>query len=154
MDESVSHQSNDEPMLTTFYFLVGPTKKHGTEHLVCKLHVFWLSIEPKAKLSSPGVDKAVGDVPRQGRDPRGPGTMKSGAPAKVLPIEIPAIPLAELNRLTSNFGQKALVGEGSYGQVYRATLSTGEPVAIKKLDPSASNDPDSDFAAQVRPGIR
>lgn len=85
----------------------------------------------------------------QGRDPRGPGTMKSGAPAKVLPIEIPAIPLAELNRLTSNFGQKALVGEGSYGQVYQATLSTGEPVAIKKLDPSASNDPDSDFAAQV-----
>ncbi|RRT71116.1 hypothetical protein B296_00026971 [Ensete ventricosum] len=79
--------------------------------------------------------------------------MKSGAPAKVLPIEIPAIPLAELNRLTSNFGQKALVGEGSYGQVYRATLSTGEPVAIKKLDPSASNDPDSDFAAQATPRL-
>lgn len=85
----------------------------------------------------------------QGRDPRGPGAAKSGAPAKVLPIEIPAIQLAELNGLTGNFGQKALVGEGSYGQVYRATLSTGEPVAIKKLDPNASSDPDSDFAAQV-----
>ncbi|WOL09381.1 putative protein kinase [Canna indica] len=88
-------------------------------------------------------------APGQGRDPRGPGTAKSGAPAKVLPIEIPSIPLAELNRLTDNFGQDALVGEGSYGQVYQATLSTGEPVAIKKLDPSASNDPDSDFAAQL-----
>lgn len=86
----------------------------------------------------------------QGRGPRGPGTTKSGAPAKVLPIEIPSIPLAELNTLTGNFGQKALVGEGSYGQVYHATLSTGEPVAIKKLDPSASNESDSDFAAQVR----
>lgn len=85
----------------------------------------------------------------QGRDPRGPGAARSGAPAKVLPIEIPAIQLDELNRLTDHFGQKALVGEGSYGQVYRATLSTGEPVAIKKLDTSASSEPDSDFAAQV-----
>ncbi|XP_074581884.1 putative protein kinase At2g41970 isoform X1 [Curcuma longa] len=85
----------------------------------------------------------------QGRDPRGPGAARSGAPAKVLPIEIPAIQLDELNRLTDNFGQKALVGEGSYGQVYHATLSTGEPVAIKKLDTSASSEPDSDFAAQL-----
>lgn len=83
------------------------------------------------------------------KDPREPIPTRSGAPQKSLPIEIPAIPLAELNRLTSNFGQKALIGEGSYGKVFHATLSTGEPAAIKKLDPSVSNDPDSDFAAQV-----
>lgn len=66
-----------------------------------------------------------------------------------MPIEIPAIPLAELNRLTSNFGEKSSIGEGSYGKVFHAILSTGETAAIKKLDPSVSNDPDSDFAAQV-----
>lgn len=84
------------------------------------------------------------------RDPKGPGGARNGAPAKVLPIEIPAIPFAELNQLTNNFSDKALVGEGSYGRVFHATLKTGEPAAIKKLDPSASNEPDTDFAAQVQ----
>lgn len=72
---------------------------------------------------------------------------KSNAPAKILPIEIPAIPLDELNKLTGHFGSKALVGEGSYGRVFQATLKTGEAAAIKKLD--SSQEPDSDFAAQV-----
>ncbi|XXG81759.1 hypothetical protein AAC387_Pa09g2329 [Persea americana] len=72
---------------------------------------------------------------------------KSNAPAKILPIEIPAIPLDELNKLTGNFGSKALVGEGSYGRVFQATLKTGEAAAIKKLD--SSQEPDSDFAAQL-----
>ncbi|XP_019709862.1 probable protein kinase At2g41970 [Elaeis guineensis] len=89
------------------------------------------------------------NAPGHDRDPRGPNPPRSGAPQKTLPIEIPAIPLAELNQLTSNFGQKALIGEGSYGKVFHADLTTGEPAAIKKLDPSASNDPDSDFAAQL-----
>ncbi|KAG6499592.1 hypothetical protein ZIOFF_039382 [Zingiber officinale] len=44
---------------------------------------------------------------------------------------------------------KALVGEGSYGRVFRATLKTEEEAAIKKLDPSASNEPDTEFAAQL-----
>lgn len=85
------------------------------------------------------------------RDPRGgPGGARGGgAPPKVLPIEIPAIPFAELNHMTNNFSDKALVGEGSYGRVFRATLKTGEEAAIKKLDPSASNEPDTEFAAQV-----
>ena len=83
------------------------------------------------------------------RDPRGPMAARNGAPPKVLPIEIPAISISELNRLTNNFSDKALVGEGSYGRVFRVTLNTGEPAAIKKLDPSASNEPDTDFAAQV-----
>lgn len=75
--------------------------------------------------------------------------VKSGAPQKVLPIETPAIPLDELNRLTSNFGTKALIGEGSYGRVFYAKLSDGTAAAIKKLDTS-SQDQDSDFGAQVR----
>lgn len=73
--------------------------------------------------------------------------IKSGGAEKALPIEIPAISLNELNRLTGNFGTKALIGEGSYGRVFYAKLSNGMDVAIKKLD---STEPDSDFAAQVR----
>ena len=76
---------------------------------------------------------------------------KSGGPQKVLPIEIPSIPLAELNRLTGNFGSKAFIGEGSYGRVYYAKMNDGIEVAIKRLDTSSSPDSDSnDFAAQVR----
>lgn len=74
---------------------------------------------------------------------------RGGTPQKVLPIEAPVFTLDELNRLTGNFGQKALVGEGSYGRVFCAKLSNGQQVAIKKLDTSASPEPDSDFAAQV-----
>lgn len=75
--------------------------------------------------------------------------VKSGAPKKVLPIEIPVMPLDELNKLTSNFGSKALIGEGSYGRVFSAQLSDGQAVAIKKLDTSSSQEPDDEFAAQV-----
>ncbi|XP_062213508.1 probable protein kinase At2g41970 [Phragmites australis] len=44
---------------------------------------------------------------------------------------------------------RAIIGEGSYGQIYRAVLTSGEPVAIKKLDPSVSSDPLADFSAQL-----
>jgi serine/threonine protein kinase len=64
-------------------------------------------------------------------------------------IDVPSISLSELNRMTGNFGDKSLVGEGSYGKVYYATLNTGEPAAIKKFDPSVANDPEIDFSAQV-----
>ena len=83
-------------------------------------------------------------------EPRSANPARNGAPQKVLPIEIPAIPLDELNRMTGNFGTKALIGEGSYGRVFYAKLSDGMRAAIKKLDTSSSQEPDSDFAAQVR----
>jgi len=66
-----------------------------------------------------------------------------------LPIDIPAFSLADLNRMTSNFGQKSLIGEGSYGRVFYALLPNEEPIAIKKLDPNASQELDSDFQAQA-----
>ena len=66
-----------------------------------------------------------------------------------MPIDIPAFSLADLNRMTSNFGQKSLIGEGSYGRVFYALLPNEVPIAIKKLDPNASQELDSDFQAQV-----
>jgi serine/threonine protein kinase len=57
--------------------------------------------------------------------------------------------MGELNSITGKFGQKALIGEGSYGKIYKAVLASGEPVAIKKLDPSVSSDSLADFSSQV-----
>ncbi|KAG2686907.1 hypothetical protein I3760_09G028000 [Carya illinoinensis] len=91
---------------------------------------------------------AYGGASERG-EPRGSNMVKSGAPQKVLPIEIPAMSLDELNRLTGNFGTKALIGEGSYGRVFCAKLSNGQSAAIKKLDTSSSQEPDTDFAAQL-----
>ncbi|CAI9779426.1 unnamed protein product [Fraxinus pennsylvanica] len=58
----------------------------------------------------------------------------------------------ELNRF-SNFGTKALTGEGSYGQVSFAKFSDGQSAAIKKLDTSSSPEPDSDFTAQMNEAL-
>jgi hypothetical protein len=63
---------------------------------------------------------------------------------------VPAIPFDEVKKITNNFSGRELIGEGSYGRVYNATLSDGRAAVIKKLDTSASQDSDSDFAAQVR----
>ena len=70
--------------------------------------------------------------------------------AKVLPINVPAFPLAELNRLTGNFGDRALVGEGSYGRVYRAKFASGELVAVKMFDNgSSSGQSEAEFCEQL-----
>jgi hypothetical protein len=81
--------------------------------------------------------------------PRGPGAPRVGGPAKPVSIDVPAIPFDELKKITNNFSDRALIGEGSYGRVYNATLSDGRAAVIKKLDTSASQDSDTDFAAQV-----
>lgn len=90
------------------------------------------------------------DLGSERQEPRTSGAVKTGARQKVLPIETPALSLDELNRLTGNFGTKALIGEGSYGRVFLAKLSNGLQAAIKKLDTSSSPEPDSEFAAQVK----
>lgn len=63
------------------------------------------------------------------------------------PILVPTIPVEELSEVTDNFGNDALIGEGSYGRVYYGMLKNGQPAAIKKLD--ASKQPDDEFLAQV-----
>lgn len=95
---------------------------------------------PKANPYGPGGVANDRGEPRSGA--------RNGPPQKVLPIEIPALSLADLNRLTSDFGTKALIGEGSYGRVYYVKLSDGREAAIKKLD-TTSAEPDPDFQAQV-----
>ncbi|KAJ0034097.1 hypothetical protein Pint_25706 [Pistacia integerrima] len=80
---------------------------------------------------------------------------KVSAPAKpevqkaAPPIEVPALSLDELKETTDNFGSKALIGEGSYGRVYYANLSSGKAVAVKKLDVSSEPETNVEFLTQV-----
>ncbi|XP_042437639.1 PTI1-like tyrosine-protein kinase 3 isoform X2 [Zingiber officinale] len=75
-------------------------------------------------------------------------TPRSEAPKAPPTIEVPVLSFEELKEKTDNFGSKALVGEGSYGRVYFATLEDGKQVAVKKLD-SSSEDNSSEFLMQV-----
>ena len=49
---------------------------------------------------------------------------------------------------TDNFGWSSLIGEGSYGRVYHATMDDGRQAAIKKFDAS-ENEPNDEFLKQV-----
>ncbi|KAK2630851.1 hypothetical protein QOZ80_UnG0722820 [Eleusine coracana subsp. coracana] len=63
-------------------------------------------------------------------------------------IDVPELSLDDLKQKTDNFGSSALIGEGSYGRVYHATLDDGRQVAVKKLDAS-ENEPNDEFLKQV-----
>ncbi|RID67475.1 hypothetical protein BRARA_D02555 [Brassica rapa] len=79
-------------------------------------------------------------------EPRNTNAPRSGGPAKVLPIEIPAVALDELNRMTSNFGNKALIGEdhtmpkGQQSLVTWATPRLSEDKVKQCIDPKLNND--------------
>lgn len=87
-----------------------------------------------------------------------PKGSKATAPAKtepqkaVPPIEVPALSLDELKEKTDNFGSEALIGEGSYGRVYYATLNSGQAVAVKKLDVSSEPETNVEFLTQASIG--
>ncbi|XP_071740856.1 probable protein kinase At2g41970 [Rutidosis leptorrhynchoides] len=101
----------------------------------------------KAKTAPPR-GAAYGGSNIQG-DPRSGGAARSGAPQKALPIEAPKLSLAELNKMTSNFGSRAFIGDGSYCQVYYGKLSDGQEAIIKKLDTGSSPEPDIEFTNQL-----
>ncbi|KAL4558152.1 hypothetical protein LXL04_036349 [Taraxacum kok-saghyz] len=82
-------------------------------------------------------------------EPRASGAGRSGAPHKTLPIEAPTLSMDELNKMTGNFGSRALIGEGAYCQVFHGKLSDGQEVVVKKLDASSSSELDSDFTDQL-----
>ncbi|KAL9254062.1 Pto-interacting protein 1-like protein [Drosera capensis] len=63
------------------------------------------------------------------------------------PPAVPAISFDELKEITDNFGTSALIGEGSYGRVFRGLLKSGQVLAVKKLD--SSKQPEMEFFAQV-----
>ncbi|XP_022145162.1 PTI1-like tyrosine-protein kinase 3 isoform X2 [Momordica charantia] len=91
--------------------------------------------------------RSYGDGHQKGSKESAP--VKVEAPKTPPPIEVPVLPLEELKGMTDNFGSKALIGEGSYGRVYYASLINGKAVAVKKLDVSSEPDSNGDFLTQV-----
>ena len=62
----------------------------------------------------------------------------------------PGVPAGGAEPLTGNFGDRALIGEGSYGRVYRAKLGSGELVAVKMFDNgSSSGQSEAEFCEQL-----
>ncbi|KAK9672065.1 hypothetical protein RND81_12G073900 [Saponaria officinalis] len=113
----------------------------------------WLCCISHVEESYPSNDEVLLS-PRHDAD-RTPKNTKVVAPVKeevqktAPPIEVPVLSLDELKEKTDNFGSKALIGEGSYGRVYYATLESGKAVAVKKLDVSQEPESNVEFLTQV-----
>ncbi|KAK9146131.1 hypothetical protein Sjap_006034 [Stephania japonica] len=114
----------------------------------------WLCCSSQVKEPNDGDERAdirtsISNADGRQRAARQPPTAKPEEQREPLPIEVPSLSLDEIKEKTDNFGSKALIGEGSYGRVYYATLSNGIDVAIKKLDDSPESDSDTEFLNQV-----
>ncbi|KAK3142226.1 hypothetical protein QOZ80_4BG0343850 [Eleusine coracana subsp. coracana] len=92
---------------------------------------------------------SLGCFPRIGRKlsknwyayPVDPGSQKGpgggGGPAaaeEVVVVEVPEVPLREVNEITGCFSGEKLIGQGSYAKVYRATMRNGRHVVVKRLE--------------------
>ncbi|KAL1295562.1 PTI1-like tyrosine-protein kinase 3 [Arachis duranensis] len=114
----------------------------------------WLCCTCQVEESYPSHESEHLKSPRNYGDGNQKGS-KASAPVKSEPhkapppIEVPALSLEELKEKTENFGSKALIGEGSYGRVYYATLNDGKTVAVKKLDVSSEPETNNEFLTQV-----
>ena len=49
-------------------------------------------------------------------------------------MEVPEVPLRELNEITASFSGEKLIGQGSYAKVYQATLRSGRLAVVKRLE--------------------
>ncbi|OEL33751.1 PTI1-like tyrosine-protein kinase 3, partial [Dichanthelium oligosanthes] len=90
--------------------------------------------------------RKVGCFPRFGRksrnsyaytpDPEKRKKQGSGGPAaeEVVTVEVPEVQLRELNEITASFSSENLIGQGSYAKVYQATLRSGRPAVVKRLE--------------------
>lgn len=55
------------------------------------------------------------------------------------PTSVRCYTIASLQQYTNSFSQESLIGEGMLGSVYKAQLSNGKILAVKKLDKRASS---------------
>uniref|UniRef100_A0A7N0TZK3 Protein kinase domain-containing protein n=1 Tax=Kalanchoe fedtschenkoi TaxID=63787 RepID=A0A7N0TZK3_KALFE len=68
--------------------------------------------------------------------------------ARSFKINLPSYSIADLQMSTGSFNVDNLVGEGSFGRVYRAQFDDGKVMAVKKIDSSLIRNPD-DFLEMV-----
>ncbi|CAI7807466.1 unnamed protein product [Closterium sp. NIES-53] len=66
----------------------------------------------------------------------------SGGGARNSEVSVPRMTIADFKAMTNNFNPSSMLGEGSFGRVYRGDLN-GRAVAIKKLD--AGSQPEDEF---------
>ncbi|KAL0719476.1 hypothetical protein Bca4012_068800 [Brassica carinata] len=76
---------------------------------------------------------------------RKPIVVAAKKPAVVLPSNVKAYTVADLQTATDSFSEDNLLGEGTFGRVYRAQFDDGKVLAVKKIDSSAL--PTTDTAA-------
>ncbi|KAJ7963375.1 Strubbelig-receptor family protein [Quillaja saponaria] len=68
----------------------------------------------------------------------------------ITPINVTSYSIADLQIATGSFSVENLLGEGSFGRVYRAQLDDGKVLAVKKIDSSAlPNELSEDFTEIV-----
>ncbi|KAG8065079.1 hypothetical protein GUJ93_ZPchr0004g40012 [Zizania palustris] len=56
------------------------------------------------------------------------------AAEEVITVEVPEVPLRELNEITNFFSNERLIGQGSYAKVYRVLMHDARPAVVKKLE--------------------
>ncbi|VVB03222.1 unnamed protein product [Arabis nemorensis] len=110
----------------------------------CRVQESYPSIEHDRVKSPPTRHHDYGRTNKKPPAPMKPAVLKEPPP-----IDVPAMSLEVLRGKTENFGSKALIGEGSYGRVYYATLNDGKTVAVKKLDNASEPETNVEFLTQV-----
>ncbi|XP_052152461.1 PTI1-like tyrosine-protein kinase 3 [Oryza glaberrima] len=56
------------------------------------------------------------------------------AAEEVVTVEVPEVPVRELNEITNSFSNENLIGQGSYAKVYRVLMRGARPAVVKKLE--------------------
>ncbi|XP_050383789.1 protein STRUBBELIG-RECEPTOR FAMILY 7 [Argentina anserina] len=65
------------------------------------------------------------------------------------PINVTSYSIADLQMATESFSVENLLGEGSFGRVYRAEFDDGKVLAVKKLDSSVLPSELSDYFTEI-----
>ncbi|GJR78353.1 PTI1-like tyrosine-protein kinase 3 [Tanacetum coccineum] len=157
-------------LLSLEYFTMRMTnmilqRRIGTNRKEMKAELAFALDEPTPVVAEPEADSLAIEVAKSGggevgwlkgplnigpqKGPKAPPVKTEVQKAVPPPMEVPALSLEELKEKTEDFGSKALIGEGSYGRVYFATLNNGKTVAVKKLDVSTEAESNNEFLTQV-----
>ncbi|GJN35249.1 hypothetical protein PR202_gb23999 [Eleusine coracana subsp. coracana] len=64
-------------------------------------------------------------------------------------LELHSLKLEDLRKITNNFADEQLLGEGGFGKVYKGVLQNGDMVAVKKLMSTMPDTKDRQFENEV-----
>ncbi|KAL6622407.1 hypothetical protein ACP70R_032286 [Stipagrostis hirtigluma subsp. patula] len=65
-------------------------------------------------------------------------------------LEPRSVPLEDLRKITDNFSERRLLGEGSFGMVYKGVLQNGDMIAVKKFTATMPGLMDRQYENEVR----